>query len=537
MSYKREQMFGAVHSTRFRIRFVAILCCLLVWSLCSTKDDNRADTVLLSPLGNLEQDVAVTSTTAREFSRDWPAIHDLFLTHAPVFESMKVTRCKFAELKFRNFYDENDLIDSVNISASDLLATTRIHTSLLQSLPAYPEGSFAGRGYVILSGGTRYTRPSLMTLYLMRRQFMSSLPIEVWMKDESEYDEKFCAMAVKFDATCKLLSDHMTTEQLSAYTRSGFQLKPLTILFSSLEEIVFMDADNLPGMDLDLLFEWERYRRDGLVIWPDYSAGSRSPVLNQITGLQTTFLRSCESGQLVWNKRMHWHAVLLTVYYNLHGPRFYWPLLTLNGNGQGDKETYLFAAQVLNLPYYFVERRLHTFSMTYKSSGKKMFGGGFGQANPLTTNLIHEKYGPTGEVVEQKEMWCAFMHAHKPKYDARGIFVWAHPEESTTTEAPIQQEFERHGSMLYETHEMGSLMQNSLTFVEGMDFELVILRAFEWIECQSDLALDDQGLLCGAVRDVLRQKQAENENQDYDQALAAQLVLESQGVDNKYMWD
>lgn len=87
--------------------------------------------------------------------------------------------------------------------------------------------------------------------------------------------------------------------------------------------------------------------------------------------------------------------------------------------GQGDKETYLFSAQVLNLPYYFVERRIHSFSMSYEADGQRMWGGGFGQANPMEAGLVDEE----NSVVEQKELWCAFMHAHKPKYDARDLFV------------------------------------------------------------------------------------------------------------------
>jgi alpha 1,2-mannosyltransferase len=54
------------------------------------------------------------------------------------------------------------------------------------------------------------------------------------------------------------------------------------------------------------------------------------------------------------SKRKHSLSLLLALYYNFYGPRFYYKLLCQMAAGEGDKETWLAAVTALNKTYYQV---------------------------------------------------------------------------------------------------------------------------------------------------------------------------------------
>lgn len=122
----------------------------------------------------------------------------------------------------------------------------------------------------------------------------------------------------------------------------GYASKPAAILASSFKEVLLLDADNIPLRDPSFLFGQEVYTHHGLLMWPDFwpceadasawDALSLSPEIKP--------KGSHESGQLLFDKRRGWQALLLSLYLNWQGDVFY-PLLS--DWGQGDKETFAFA--------------------------------------------------------------------------------------------------------------------------------------------------------------------------------------------------
>lgn len=142
----------------------------------------------------------------------------------------------------------------------------------------------------------------------MLREIGSKLPIEVWVKDHTEEKAGWCDEIKHEGMVCRRISDYMDLSQ----NKHGYQLKISSILFSSFEEILFLDADNVPIRNPDAIFESESFTNTGVVLWKDYWKHSGAPLLPYIVGISedaSEILRSddtVESGQLVWDKKRHW---------------------------------------------------------------------------------------------------------------------------------------------------------------------------------------------------------------------------------------
>lgn len=199
-----------------------------------------------------------------------------------------------------------DIQSHTQLERVDADATRLSHIAILKSIPPYPEGVYKGKGIVILAGGKFSTFAT--TGMGMLREIGSKLPVEIWMKDKQEEKPGWCKDIIQDGMVCRRLSDYMDTSKME----SGYQLKVSSILFSSFEEILFLDADNVPVKNPDPIFESPTYTETGVVLWPDYWKHSGAPLLPYEVGLSddaSEILRedqTAESGQLVWNKRRHW---------------------------------------------------------------------------------------------------------------------------------------------------------------------------------------------------------------------------------------
>ena len=227
-----------------------------------------------------------------------------------MFDSTPTTPPELVKPKHVSQPKADVLEDLLPLNAADCLATRLQHAKLVRHLPVYPEKTYNGSGIVMLAGGiySEYAATSLG----MIREMGSMLPVEVWMKDKSEEKKGWCAELEREGMACRMLADYMDTAALS----NPYQLKVFTIFFSSFEEVLFLDADNMPMKNPDSIFHAVEYRKWGAVLWPDYWPHSGSPWLPYILGIsdeRSEVLKgeiSAESGQILWNKRTHWKVSL-----------------------------------------------------------------------------------------------------------------------------------------------------------------------------------------------------------------------------------
>ncbi|KAK1811568.1 hypothetical protein LTR12_014061 [Friedmanniomyces endolithicus] len=197
-----------------------------------------------------------------------------------------------------------------------------LHASFIRNLPVYRTKTFQGRGIVMLAGG-HYSEYAVIALGVLRKSG-STLPVEVWRRDEREEKHAWCDEIKHEGMACRRLSDYMDTDVLAI--ADGKEMKVFTMLFSSFEQVIFIDAINMALQPPELLFETEAYKSTGVLLWDDYWPYDSVDWLDYIVSVsgnasqalwnQTTY----ESGQIVWNKRRQWDALLLATYYNYHGP-------------------------------------------------------------------------------------------------------------------------------------------------------------------------------------------------------------------------
>lgn len=311
------------------------------------------------------------------------------------------------DFKFSKSYLEDDLLVVSDDSLHNLTASHESFIAELEQLSSDgTNGWFGnkhikpqGRGIVFVGGG-KFSWLSLITIEQLRHT-NSQLHIEVFIATKEDYDPVFCEEILpKYHprAKCTYFPRFFAgKEPQDVFTNevTGYQYKTLALLVSSFEDVLLLDADNAPVQDPGHIFEDKVYKDTHLIIWPDPWARTTNPKFYQIANKPITnrivrgydFGRdennskerdfdyatnatfhdlegtipnlTAESGMMFVSKTKHYKTLLLALYYNVYGPGVYYSLLTQGGAGEGDKETFLAAAFVLNAPYHQIQTRLN----------------------------------------------------------------------------------------------------------------------------------------------------------------------------------
>lgn len=161
------------------------------------------------------------------------------------------------------------------------------------------------------------------------------LPIEVWYK-VGELSEKQIAaiLNLDLDIEVKLLEENVTS----------WAIKPFSIFRSKFEEILWIDADNVPLRDPSFLFNDEEYIEKGSLFWRDVSGVDRAKYWHNTSSVWTVFnvpyndAEEFDTGQLLINKTKCWSELALTLHFN-QNKDLYWQYV------HGDKDTFRLAWQ------------------------------------------------------------------------------------------------------------------------------------------------------------------------------------------------
>ena len=266
---------------------------------------------------------------------------------------------------------------------------------------------FSGAGIVTVAGGS-YFAPAILSLRMLRKT-NSTIPVQVFLRNKSEYEKKICQDVLPaLNAECFVIQDHLGKD--NPVKVEHYQLKALAILFSSYESVLYLDSDCMALLDPKELFDSEPFLSTGLVSWPDYWIATEDPVFYKIAGFRSfpkgLPARSSEAGQLLISKQTHLSTLLLAAYYNIYGPGVYYPILSQGAAGEGDKETFLAAAVVLENPNYRVRHRLGT--VGYHEADRKFHGTAMVQYHP------GDDYAPR-DPTSLKQARPLFLHANSPK--------------------------------------------------------------------------------------------------------------------------
>jgi alpha 1,2-mannosyltransferase len=397
---------------RARTLITAFILALLL--VCTLPRNLRA--YLPKPADRVQQDTADSTPSHHEF---WRNFHTLLEKYAPdtspIIEHEKAPTAGF------NSHNAPPRPDTLYVPEEDIATMKKAHAGFVRAItdspPALPYNP-GTKGIVSTAGG--FYLPVLVISLRMLRRTGSTLPMEIFLSDEEEYEPYICDTVLpSLNARCIILSRILATSPAKI---EKYQFKPFAMLFSSFEDILFLDADAFPLEDPAHLFTQDPFLSKGLLTWPDFWASSASPVFYDIAGHQAPPMdlrQSTESGEILLSKKSHTRSLLLATYYNFHGPGLYYPLLSQGAAGEGDKETFVAAATAMGEPFYQVSEPIC--ALGHATEGG-MAGSAMAQFNPiqdyaLTSRGVWRVRGDEGAAPG-----VFFIHANFPKFNPATVF-------------------------------------------------------------------------------------------------------------------
>lgn len=343
------------------------------------------------------------------------------------------------------------------------------HKYFTSKMPySYEQNTYSGEGIMFIGGG-KFSWLSLLSIENLRSAG-SKLPIEVMIPRREEYEPQLCEVILPtLNARCVLLYEYIEIDDDSSFKLSGYQYKSLSLLVSSFEKVLFLDSDNVPVSNPDILFKMDPFTSHGMVLWPDFWKRVTHPLYYDLADFKITDKRvrnsfdkvtppefytaananvnkdiplhdrlgsipdlSTESGQIMINKKTHFKSLLLSLYYNVYGPRHYYPLFSQGGKGEGDKETFIAAAYFFGLPVYQVNHPVGVIGHWEE----RYHGVGMIQYDPITDKQIEDKYrlqvstenfhyneDSFLDFFMNEEAKPMFIHSNYPKLDPIGLFT------------------------------------------------------------------------------------------------------------------
>lgn len=459
--------------------------------LGSPHDTQDHGSALLSSLG--------TESTAK-LKRFYEEVFTYLRNFSPVGKSQRNYKpdCSLkGDIGFRpDNYDEwsalarDSLENCLEINPEEHEMLKKSHASYVDVLGSLqlPRNVYKGKGIVTVGGG----KFSLLALLVIRsmRELGTTLPVEVFIPPNDEGENQLCDEILPlYNAKCIYLSNVLPPNVISNSEFTGYQFKSLSLIASSFEDVLFLDADNFPVKPLDDIFDLEPYKSKKFVLWPDFWRRTTQPIYYDIAGISVNSrkrVRNCfdnltppevytkntklmddipfhdfegtipdvstESGQLMISKSTHLKTILLALYYNVNGPSWYYPMFSQRAAGEGDKETFLAAANFYGLPYYQVK------TATGVEGYHRVTGEGFRGVAMLQHDLNqdHSRYETAARAIEAKyggktaksikydklyslddfyktyfgsensaikECDVMFAHSHAPKFDPYGLWI------------------------------------------------------------------------------------------------------------------
>ena len=144
----------------------------------------------------------------------------------------------------------------------------------LETVEPYPD-KYQGKGIVICAGGVKYLTCAWVCINMLRKHGCQ-LPIQVWYLGEDEGDTNWIELVKELGVECH---DALAGQENSNYSHNsgpeyhsrhaGWASKSHAIINCPFEEVLFLDADNMPVVDPTFLFDTKEYRETGAIFWSD----------------------------------------------------------------------------------------------------------------------------------------------------------------------------------------------------------------------------------------------------------------------------
>lgn len=399
-------VFSRARSRVRTLLLALILASVLTWSLSRWQQPDGQTPVIHSPKGHV---------------KFWRQFQPLLLEYEP--KCIPPERLGKAEsIRFEQA-DPGYQPELLEMSAADVDIMKKAHSGFVDQIKSDPPQlhyKSHTKGIVSTAGGSYL--PVLVISLRMLRRTGSKIPMEVFLADNSEYEEYICDTVLpSLNARCVVLS-HVLSAAPGGVQVEKYQYKLFAMLFSSFEEIFFLDADAFPLMKPETVFASEPFKSRQMITWPDFWLPTPSPLFYEISSLSAPtnpVRQSSESGEIFISKRTHLRTILLASYYNFWGPTHYWPLLSQGAAGEGDKETFVAAATALGEPFYQVSEPIC--AMGHRTEGG-LAGSAMAQFDPVMDFALTQKGQLRIMGAKAPPPPTFVIHANFPKFNPATVF-------------------------------------------------------------------------------------------------------------------
>jgi hypothetical protein len=198
-----------------------------------------------------------------------------------------------------------------------------------------------GRGIVLGAWGFEFFVCAWVCLRMLRR-LGCDLPIELWHRDDHDWNDALTECVKPYDVRVVNASLILTEHPMDVTHR--FALKPYAIVHSRFRQVLWLDADQVPVVNPEYLFESAEFNRTGAVFWPDFGRFKPDHPMWRLTGVSYRDEPEVQAGEILVDKEKCHDALQLTLWFNHHHRFFYKHII-------GDKDTYRFAWHKLGQTY------------------------------------------------------------------------------------------------------------------------------------------------------------------------------------------
>ena len=228
----------------------------------------------------------------------------------------------------------------------------------------YPN-NYKGRGIVICAGLTYF--PCAWVCLHMLRRLGCMLPVQLWYRGMEEFHPHLEKLLTPLQVQCVNASEIRESHPVRILEK--WELKIYSLIHCPFQEVLLLDADNVPVQNPEFLFETPEFKKAGAIFWPDFGGLGPSHAIWDVCGVDFRKEPAFESGQVVVDKRKCWRALQLCLWYNEHSDFYYTHTL-------GDKETFHMAFRKLGQEFAMPSRPIHAIEGTmcqHDFRGRRLF--------------------------------------------------------------------------------------------------------------------------------------------------------------------
>lgn len=213
----------------------------------------------------------------------------------------------------------------------------------IRTIGPFPEPQ-EKRGIIICAGGVKLFANAWVCIQMLR-SLGCGLPIQVWHLGVDEMDETMEELLRALGVQC--IEGRQLTSLASMRRWGGWELKAYALAHCAFEQVLLLDADNVPVQNPERLFRSVEFQKSGALFWPDISRSEKADAIWHSCGIARPPGAEFESGQILVDRRRCWRALSLAAWFNNHSD-FYYRYL------HGDKETFHLAFEKLRQSYFLI---------------------------------------------------------------------------------------------------------------------------------------------------------------------------------------